>query len=259
MKQIWFLTATFVLSVTALQANSQTSAKFPRGTYIYSEGSDARAVTRQAGVEIEFGDGVYLIRRDGEPRVEGRYSVNERRVTFTDIGGVWACMNAESQSATYVWELQGKELSLKVDGEDKCQRRRNRLADAKLIRGSAPSPLKAVPVPGELQSSWQKFWNGSDDPQWADRVFMPDAVAEDGGRTFRGLEEIKGRWLAGQNAQSPQASPFEFSRSGNQIIEKGSYRITFTSPSARLLVGRYEITWILTSESMWKVQKWILR
>jgi hypothetical protein len=108
--------------------------------------------------------------------------------------------------------------------------------------------------------SWRRFWLESDVPGWIDEVFAPAAVAQDGNRILNGIDEIR-QWLGGQDSRNPQAFPFEFSRVGGEIIEKGRYRDIFGSPdgSTRVLVGRYQITWVPTERSRWKVREWVLR
>ena len=251
---------TLIIVLVVPRAVGAQQTRFPEGTFIAQEALDPHAISRNAGVEFDFVAGQYQVRRDGELRVLGQYALRGHQITITDIEGPWACVTSDASSATYSWRVEDDRLLLALDGEDTCNRRRNRLTDVVLLKGRAPPLPETVSAPAELIGSWQRFWVESDVPGWIDEVFAPDAIAQDGNRRLNGIEEIRG-WLTGQDSQNPQAFPFEFSRSGDKITEKGRYRDIFGSPdgSTRLLVGRYQITWVQAEGPKWKVQEWILR
>ena len=253
------LLATVLGCIGSLGASAQTSS-FPEGIYVSREAQDPRGVSRYSGVEFHFTGGRYEMRRDGEPRVAGTYLAEGGRLTITDVDGAWACRPPQPTSATYSWRLDGGQLVLAATGDDACNRRRNRLDGAALIRGKVPPLPDVIASPDELRESWESFWLHSDAPGWVENLFARDARAEDGNRKLIGIEQIK-QWLDGQDSRKPQAFPFQFDKTPSRIVEKGRYRDVFGSPdgSTRILVGRYQITWVPASGSKWKVQEWILR
>ena len=248
------------LVVRGVELFAQAAPPFPQGTFVAPEALDPRDVSKYAGIEIELAAGRYAMRRDGEPRVTGRYEVAGDRITITDQDGVWACRTPETTSATYTWRVDGAHLVLTLSGTDACNRRRNRLSGARLVQGRVSAFAPDAPVPDALRRTWERFWLESDATGWVDSVFTTDAVAEDGNRRLVGLEAIRG-WLGGQDSRGPRPFPFEFSTSGETIIEKGRYRDVFGAPdgSTRLLVGRYQITWVPVTGGGWKVREWLLR
>lgn len=252
-----------IFAVTLLSVTSQAVAAqqvgFPQGTFIAFEALDARAVSRNAGVEFDFVEGRYEVRRDDELRVRGHYIVQADTITITETEGPWACTGMAA-SAHYTWLVAEDRLMLTLVGVDACNRRRNRLSDVVLLRGRAPPFAKTVSVPPDLVESWRRFWVESDVPGWIDDVFVPTAIAQDGNRLLNGIDEIR-QWLGGQDSRDPHAFPFEFGRVGDEIVEKGRYRDIFGSPdgSTRVLVGRYQMTWVPTESARWKLREWILR
>ena len=254
--------ATLLVAFGALAAPSLGSAQPFRalnGTFIHREAMDSLAVSRHSGIEISFDNGQFEIRRDNESRTLGSYVVRGDTLVLADVRGAWACATPETATGTYLLRWRQEELQLSLVGPDRCNRRRNRFADAVWVARKAPAFAPTMAAPAELGEAWKTFWLRSDIPGWVDSMFTADASAEDGNRRLTGVEEIRG-WLGGQDSRSPQAFPFEFSRSGPGIVEKGRYRDIFGSPdgSTRVLVGRYQITWI-PSQGSWKVQQWILR
>ncbi|HJQ89688.1 MAG TPA: hypothetical protein VJ820_19760 [Propionibacteriaceae bacterium] len=251
------------IAVTLLGVASQAVAaqqvSFPQGTFIAHEALDPRAVSRNAGVEFDFVEGRYEVRRDDELRVRGHYILRGDTITITEAEGPWACTGAAA-SANYAWLVAADRLVLTLVGEDACNRRRNRLSGVVLLSGRAPPLAKTVSAPPDLAESWRRFWLESEVPGWIEDVFAPAAIARDGDRILNGIDEIR-QWLGGQDSRDPQAFPFEFSRVGREIIERGRYRDIFGSPdgSTRVLVGRYQITWVPMESSKWKVGEWILR
>jgi hypothetical protein len=248
---------TIALWAVPPKATAQAGSPFPQGIYIAPDTKNPHAVSRNAGVEIGFTNGLYELHRDGELRVNGRYATEGDSITFTDMQGAWAC-GAQSRTATYNWRVTAGTLVL-TPIADACNRRRNRLSGS-FILGRAPSLAESVKVPSGLRHSWERFWLKSDEPHWLDDVFTSDAIAEDGNRRLVGIDQIRA-WLSGQDSEHPQAFPFEFSRSAEEIVEKGRYRDIFRSPdgSSRLLVGRYQITWTRAQNNQWKVREWLLR
>ncbi len=232
----------------------------PDGTYIDREARDPISVVRNSGVEFKFTNGRYELRRDSLPRVVGRYRVSGDTIHLTDVEGPWACTTAATVSAAYRWTPNANGFVLTPLANDACNRRRNRLAGTSFIRAAAPALAKTITAPVQLDESWQQFWLKSDVSGWIDQIFAADAVAEDGNRRLNGIDEIR-EWLGGQDSRSPRAFPFQFTISDSSIIEKGRYRDVFGSPdgSTRLLVGRYQITWIPAAKNRWKVKQWILR
>ncbi len=244
--------------VPVSQAAGQGASAFREGTYIPVEAQDPRTVTRYAGLEFRFTGGRYELRRDGELRVSGSYQAAGDRLTLTDLEGVWACTADSTRSGMYHLRASADSLNLSPV-HDACARRTNRITGT-LLLGQAPALLAPVEAPPTLRESWRHFWLESNAPGWIDRVFTPDAIAEDGNRRLAGIDAIKG-WLGGQDSRGPQAFPFEFLVSGQHIVERGRYRDLFGGPdgSTRVLVGRYQITWVPALAGGWQVREWLLR
>lgn len=246
--------------VFALFLSCRTATTFPEGTYVHPESQDPRAVSRYAGLEIDFIDGHYEIRRDEELRVSGRYEVSGDQITLIDEEGIWACTSTETPAAVYRWSIEEGAVHLTAESTDRCNRRRNRFSEVRLRQGRTPAFAPVVDVPDELAAAWRHLWLESGENAWIDRTFTPDAVVEDGSRRMTGIEEIRS-WLGGQDSGGETPLPFDFRRSGADWIESGRYRVTFaaTSASSRIIVGRYRIRWVLGPRGEWMVKEWILR
>lgn len=253
------IVAAAALAFLVAAAPRSAAAQFPEGVYIGLDGQDNHAVSRLAGVEIHLIGGRYEMRRDGELRVAGRYVVDGEQLSLTDERGTWACVAPTTATAVYRWRRSADSLFLTLLGEDACNRRRNRLASTALIKGHAPVFPDVAPTPAPLRDRWTNFWRSSGAPGWLEDMFAPDAITEDGNRRLEGIDEIR-QWLGGQDSRALQALPFDFSHSGDLIIEKGRYRDVFAAQDGtlRVLVGRYQLTWRLEG-SKWMVQEWILR
>ena len=81
---------------------------------------EAAQAPRTAGMwEVSFAeDGGFTVTHDGEGVVQGRYTVEGNRLTFTDESGPLAC----DQPAAYEWSLSGSELTM-TRVEDACEGR----------------------------------------------------------------------------------------------------------------------------------------
>ena len=234
-------------------------ATIPQGTYTFPDALDPRAIADHAGQEVEFRDGRFTIRRDGEMRVEGSYSVESDRLALTDEGGVWACAGPESRTMTYAFARKGDCVALHPLARDPCERLGSAGADLVLVPGPAPIAERAE-VPAELRSSWDPMWNASDVGKavWADRVFSSDAVVEFLGSRYDGIERIDSGWLrALATAQRIEVVPFAFTVSAEQILEAGRTRALFRAPrgEAVVRVGRYRTTWSKGVDRSWKVTR----
>jgi hypothetical protein len=64
-------------------------------------------------------DGRFATKHDGEPVVEGSYTLQADRITFTDERGPLACQGPTRGSGTYSWALAAGHLTLVVV-EDAC-------------------------------------------------------------------------------------------------------------------------------------------
>ena len=108
-----------ILAVTLLDAVSQAVAaqlvSFPEGTFIAHEALDPRGASRNAGVEFDFMERRYEVRRDGELRVRGHYILLGDKITITEAEGPWACTGAAA-SANYAWRVEADRLVLTLVG-----------------------------------------------------------------------------------------------------------------------------------------------
>ncbi len=81
-------------------------------------------------------EGGFSVSKDGKVMVEGRYSVSEARITFTDEKGELSCAAVAGQeTATYKWVLDEKGLTLKAI-QEKCPGRQVVLTTGVWIKGS---------------------------------------------------------------------------------------------------------------------------
>ena len=73
---------------------------------------------------IEFTEnGTYVVTKDGEIVVVGRYTSNQARLIMTDLQGVYSCTDTPGiATGVYSWSLQNNELTL-VAVLDRCDGR----------------------------------------------------------------------------------------------------------------------------------------
>lgn len=107
-----------------------SSLELLQGNYIsMSPGTDHQAnglsLPGSWGLKLAD-DSRFTVLNDGEVVVEGRYTVEENQLEFTDEKGPLACQ-AEQETGIYKWALEGKTLTLTLV-DDKCDGRKGVLA-----------------------------------------------------------------------------------------------------------------------------------
>ena len=132
-KSIKLVSAALLIGITLLLPNVKAdSTKLPPGTYATTiTESDVppffppEVIEILAGEwQIEFTDGgTYVVSKDGEIVVVGRYTSNQARVVMTDLQGVYACTDVPGvATGVYRWSLENNELTL-VAVLDRCDGR----------------------------------------------------------------------------------------------------------------------------------------
>ncbi len=107
-----------------------SSVELLQGTYIgMSSATDHQgnglSISGRWGLKLAD-DSRFTVFLDGEVVVEGRYTVEENQLEFTDEKGPLAC-RAEQATGIYKWALDGKTLTLTLV-EDICDGRKGVLA-----------------------------------------------------------------------------------------------------------------------------------
>jgi len=65
--------------------------------------------------QIEFTEaGSYIVTKDGDVVIEGRYTSNPARVVLTDLDGPLACVGPGMATGVYAWSLDDDQLNLSV-------------------------------------------------------------------------------------------------------------------------------------------------
>lgn len=108
-----------------------SSAELLQGTYISISSATDHQTNGGLSLQGRWGlklanDSRFAVFKDGEVVVEGRYTVEENQLEFTDDKGPLAC-RAEQATGIYKWALDGKTLTLALV-EDMCDGRKAVLA-----------------------------------------------------------------------------------------------------------------------------------
>lgn len=133
MRSIKLLSAALLLGLALWIPNAKAnSPKLPPGIYATTiTESDVPPFFPPEVIEIlvgewriEFTDGgTYIVTKDGEIVVVGRYNSNNSRLIMTDLQGVYACTDVPGvATGVYRWSLENNELVL-VPVNDRCDGR----------------------------------------------------------------------------------------------------------------------------------------
>jgi hypothetical protein len=73
--------------------------------------------------------GQFHVNNGGTTEVSVTYSVEQGRVSLTDVKGPWACTKAGQEKGTYIWSFNGTALTF-IKVTDTCDERSNTLVPA---------------------------------------------------------------------------------------------------------------------------------
>jgi len=143
-RSIMFVSAALLVGVTlSLPSAKADSTKLPPGTYTTTiVESDVppsfppEAVALLVGEwQIEFTEGgSYIVTKDGDIAVVGRYTSNPSRLVMTDLQGAYACTDAPGiATAVYRWSVENNQLILSA-ALDRCAGRHVALTSHPLQR-----------------------------------------------------------------------------------------------------------------------------
>ncbi|HKA21610.1 MAG TPA: hypothetical protein VKN18_25260 [Blastocatellia bacterium] len=132
-KSIKLVSAALLIGITLTLPNAKAdSTRLPPGIYATTiTASDVPPYFPPEVIEIlvgewrtEFTDGgTYIVTKDGEIVVVGRYNSNQSRLIMTDLQGVYACTDVPGvATGVYRWSLENNELVL-VPVNDRCDGR----------------------------------------------------------------------------------------------------------------------------------------
>jgi hypothetical protein len=134
MRSIKLMSAALLIGITLALPNAKAdSPKLPPGIYATTiTESDVPPYFPPEVIEIlvgewrtEFTDGgTYIVTKEGEIVVVGRYTSNRDRFVMTDLQGAYACTDAPGiATGVYRWSLENNELVL-VPVLDRCDGRK---------------------------------------------------------------------------------------------------------------------------------------
>ena len=132
-KSIKLVSAALLIGITLLLPNVKAdSTKLPPGTYTTTiTESDVPPYFPPEVIEILVGEwrteftagGTYIVTKDGEIVVVGRYNSNNSRLIMTDLQGVYACTDVPGvATGVYRWSFESNELVL-TPVNDRCDGR----------------------------------------------------------------------------------------------------------------------------------------
>ena len=133
-RSIKLVSAALLIGLTLLLPNVKAdSTKLPSGIYpVTITESDIPSYFPPEFIEVlvgewrtEFTDGgTYIVTKDGEIVVVGRYTSNQSRLVMTDLQGAYACTDAPGiATGVYRWTFENNELVL-VAVLDRCEGRK---------------------------------------------------------------------------------------------------------------------------------------